>query len=281
MADNPILGALAGPVELGVREWSRLDWHDRCTEAARAGLGGVGLWHADLEHQLERRSLEDIKRIFDDAGLEVLELEFLTDWFLPKGQDRKSAQAREDMLFEAAAELDARHIKVGNMFGRPCEPDRLAEQYAALCERAYRRHSALIGYELTCFDPAVATLDQAVRLVEAAGADNAGVILDTWHLGKLGVAPAELLNLPSRCVVHVELSDGSARNLPNLLLEAATGRLMPGEGVFDLRGYVEAIRRLGYDGPWGVEVISTESQTLPLPELARRAYAGGAACLSA
>ena len=45
---------VSGPVEVHVgREWSLFSWRDRCAEAAKAGFKGIGLWHADVSHQLE------------------------------------------------------------------------------------------------------------------------------------------------------------------------------------------------------------------------------------
>ena len=44
------------------------------------------------------------------------------------------------MLFEAAAEFDALHIKVGNIPGTPCEIPALADAFAELCDG--RRASA-------------------------------------------------------------------------------------------------------------------------------------------
>ena len=47
----------AGPVEVHQgREWSTFDWRDRCAQAARVGFAGLGLWHADVSHQLENGS---------------------------------------------------------------------------------------------------------------------------------------------------------------------------------------------------------------------------------
>ena len=45
---------VSGPVEVHAgREWSLFDWRDRCAEAAKVGFKGLGLWHADVSHQLE------------------------------------------------------------------------------------------------------------------------------------------------------------------------------------------------------------------------------------
>jgi sugar phosphate isomerase/epimerase len=63
------------------RDHSPFDFKDRVESAARAGFKGIGLWHSDLAHTLERRSLREMKRILDDNGIKYVELEFLTGWF--------------------------------------------------------------------------------------------------------------------------------------------------------------------------------------------------------
>jgi Dehydrogenase E1 component len=53
---------VAGPAEVHYgREWSLFDWRDRCAEAARVGCRGLGLWHADIEHQLQTSTLAEMK----------------------------------------------------------------------------------------------------------------------------------------------------------------------------------------------------------------------------
>src|SRR4051812_45839545 len=65
----------SGPVDVHAgREWSLFDFADRCAGAARVGFRGIGLWHADVEHVLEERSLSEMKQILDDNGLDHLEL---------------------------------------------------------------------------------------------------------------------------------------------------------------------------------------------------------------
>src|SRR4051794_11264890 len=116
--DVELLGlywTVSGPVEVHEgREWSHFDFRDRCAQAARVGMAGIGLWHADIEHQLETRSLEEMKKIVDDSGLDYVELEFLNDWFLDQGEEaRATSDATRKLLWDAAAALDAHHVKVG------------------------------------------------------------------------------------------------------------------------------------------------------------------------
>jgi sugar phosphate isomerase/epimerase len=44
-----------------------------------------------------------------------------------------------------------------------------------------------------------------------------------------------------------------------------------GEGSFDLKGIITALRTAGWTGPWGVEILSEEHRLLPVREALRRA----------
>jgi sugar phosphate isomerase/epimerase len=277
MGDVELVGlywTLSGPVEVHVgREWTHFDWRDRCEEAAKVGFSGIGIWHADLEHVLETRSLRDMKQIFDAAGLEHLELEFLMDWFLDPGDQRRQASdAVREQLFHAAAALDAHHVKVGNIPGTPCELSQLTERYGELCADAAEKHDARVVYEFMPFDVNVHDLDSALAVAEGVDAPNGGLAIDTWHMAKLGIEPEELRRIQSRHLGWVELSDGRYENMPDLIDETVNHRRLPGEGEFPIRDYVAACRDVGYDGPWGVEVLSEELRNLPIDQIFDRAY---------
>jgi sugar phosphate isomerase/epimerase len=265
---------VSGPVEVHVgREWSLFSWADRCAEARKVGFSGLGIWHADLEHQLETQTLRELKATFDDNGLRHLELEFLMDWFLDPGDERRRAsdQVRE-LLFEAANALGAHHIKVGNIPGVPAELHQLTERFAELCAEAAARTDAKVVYEFMPFDVNVHTLDAALEVVAGAGARNGGLAIDTWHMSKLGIEPGELRRIPLEYLSWVELSDGRRDDLDDLIDETVNHRKLPGEGEFDVPAYVQACRDHGYAGPWGVEVLSDELRNNPIDVIFRRAY---------
>ena len=265
---------VSGPVEVHVgREWSLFDLADRCEHASRAGFKGIGLWHADLEKVLETRSLAEVKQLLDDNGLEYLELEFLMDWFLdPDDERRQASDTVRAQLFDAAAALDAHHVKVGNIPGTPCELSQLTERYGELCADAAEKHDSRVVYEFMPFDVNVHDLDSALAVVEGVDAPNGGLAIDTWHMAKLGIEPAELRRIQPRHLGWVELSDGRYENMPDLIDETVNHRRLPGEGEFPIRDYVAACREVGYDGPWGVEVLSEELRNLPIDQIFDRAY---------
>jgi sugar phosphate isomerase/epimerase len=265
---------VSGPADVHVgREWSLFEWRDRCAQAARVGFSGLGLWHADIEHQLEQRSLREMKQIFDDAGLRYLQVEFLADFFTDPGTEaRADSDRRRKLLFDTAAAFDAHHIKVGNIPGTPCATGRLTEEFAALCQDAANHTSAPVAYELMPFDVNVNTLEAAVALAQDADQHNGGLAIDTWHMAKLGISPEDLRRIPQKCLTWVELSDGHFENLDDPVDETVNHRNLPGEGEFDIPGYVEVCRQIGYPGPWGVETLSEALRGLPIEEAFQRAY---------
>ena len=264
----------SGPTEAHTgREWSLFDYADRCTEAAKVGFSGIGLWHADLEHVLEDRSLAEMKKILDDSGLTYLELEFLMNWFLDPGtEERKASDEQRKLLLEAAAALDAHHIKVGNIPGTPCEIPQLTERFGELCADATKQTKAKVVYEFMPFDANVKSVDTALEVVQGAGADNGGLAIDTWHMSKLGIAPDELRKIPLERLSWVELSDGQVEDMDDPVIETTQFRRLPGEGEFDIRGYVGACQEIGYRGPWGVEVLSKELDEQPMEQIFKRSY---------
>ena len=272
----------SGPVEVHFgREWSLYSLRERCEQAARVGFSGIGLWHADIEHLLETQTFAELRAILDDYGIDQLELEFLGDWFLdPDDERRQAADRTRALLFEAAAELPAHHIKVGNIMGTDCGFGQIVERFGELCVDATQHTDAKIVYEFMPYDVNIGDVETAVALVEEADAPNGGLALDTWHLGKLRLEPDDLRRIPPRFLSWVELSDGPYEYAEDRLDEVVNRRQLPGEGEFPIAEYVSVCRELGYAGPWGVEVLSEELRSLPIDEMFDRSYETTAAQLT-
>jgi sugar phosphate isomerase/epimerase len=251
------------------REYSPFDFEDRVTAAAKAGFTGMGIWHADLDHILGRRNLAEMKRIFDDNGITHVELEFLSDWFLG-GERRKQSDMQKHKLLAAAEKLQARHVKVGDFFHEKYSMPQLIESFAALCSDA-ALHGTKIGFELMPF-AMLDTLKDSLTMIEGAGAANGGIIFDLWHLVKLKIPYEEVQRVPLKWIVSVELNDGTFVAPWSLHEDTINHRRFCGEGEFDVKGFVDCMRKKGYSGPWGIEVLSEELRQMPLDELTTRAF---------
>jgi sugar phosphate isomerase/epimerase len=266
---------IAGDVEpaTGGREWSLFDFRERAEALAKFGFKGMGLWHSDLYHILETRSLAEMKSILDDNGLVHLELEFLFDWFHPVGSEKKAqSDIEKAKLLVAAEALGARHVKVGDFFNQTVQLDTVAASFATLCSDAANAGTRIL-FEVMPF----AMLDNlagAVAMCELADSDNGGLMIDTWHIVKMGTRNEELAKVPTRFMLGVELNDGLLATPAGMALNTETveRRAFPGEGEFDMPGFMDAVAATGYDGPYGVEVINVENRSRSLDELVERAY---------
>ena len=252
------------------KEYSTFEFKERIEAAARAGFKGVGLWHADIEHVTRTRSLKEMKQILDDNGMKYVEIEFLADWFVD-GEKRRASDRYRQLLFEAAAQLGGRHIKVGDFFNTPFEMPRLIDEFGRLCREA-QKIGTRIGYEIMPFCQ-VRTLEQARALCQGAAASNGGIIFDLWHIVKLRIPYADVWSFPSQYFVGLEINDGYLKPPTQDLAEETTQyRCLCGRGEFDVKGFTSLMPGSHYRGPVGIEVLSKEIRSWPLARIAKAAY---------
>ena len=250
-------------------EYSPFDFKDRVEAASKAGFKGVGIKEADLQHTLERRSLREMKRILEDNGIKHVELEFISDWFLDGDKKKKSDQTKQALLTAAEA-LGARHIKVGDFDMNSVPMPRLIESFAALCADA-ANYGTRILFELIV-DAMIRTLPETLEMVRGADADNGGIMIDLWHMVKLGVPYEDVARIPSKYLLGIEINDGTLTCPWSLHEDTINHRRLCGEGEFDVKGFVKRMLQAGYDGPWGIEVLSQDLRKLSLNEAATRAF---------
>jgi len=260
---------ISGGLPHSDREFSPYDFKERVEAVSRAGFRGFGIWHSDLDRVLEKYSLREMKQILDDSGIRHVELEFLGDWFLD-GERKRQSDIRKRKLLEAAEVLRAYHVKVGDFYQEKSTPERLVESFAALCREA-ADHGTKIGFELMPF-AMIRTLEESLAMVGGAAQPNGGIAFDMWHIAKLGVPYAEVARVPRQYIISVELNDGTFQCPWSLHEDTINHRRLCGEGEFDVRGFIRAMQKTGYQGPWGIEVLSEELRKQPLAEVVPRAF---------
>ncbi|HEY6904534.1 MAG TPA: sugar phosphate isomerase/epimerase [Candidatus Acidoferrales bacterium] len=250
-------------------EFSTTDFKERVEAIARAGFKGVGIWHADLEHTLKKRSLKEMKKILDDNGIRHVELEFLGGWFLD-GEEKKASDIERKKLLEAADVLRPHHLKVGHFFKTKATMTKMIESFAALCADG-AKHGTPIGFELMPFCD-IDSVEKALQLVEGAGAKNGGICLDLWHIAKLKIPYAKVASMPLKYITSIEINDGTHECSWSLHEDTINHRLLCGEGEFNPKDFVSKMLKAGYDGPWGIEVLNAELRKKPLDEVANSAF---------
>ncbi len=101
----------------------------------------------------------------------------------------------------------------------------------------------------------LSTLAAAVEVIDEAGRDNVGLVLDYWHLWHRGTTPDDIARLDRRYISGVDLSD-SLGPRGDCGPDQRTRRVWPGEGSIPLREWSDAVRSTGFDGWWDNELYS-------------------------
>ena len=114
----------------------------------------------------------------------------------------------------------------------------------------------------------VFTPGQMLELAHDVG-PNVGLLVDSFHCHASATPWEEVARLPKEKIVLVHLNDAppAARHE----IQDST-RLLPGDGVLDLRAFMNALRAAGYNGPASLEVFSDELKKLDPKDAARRAW---------
>jgi len=269
---------LAGRVvPFGPSEISPHPFRARVEAAARAGYRGVGLIHADLAKTAANIGLPEMKAILASNGMRYVELEFLVDWFSDGERRAASDSVRRDLL-KAAGLLGARDVKIGPHLSilplQPAAPtpslDQMIESFRLLCVQA-ANVGTTIALEIMPFGN-VRTVAQALAIVQGADHPAGGLLLDMWHVARGGIRFSDLERIPPGRIAAAELSDADAEPVGDLWQDTIHRRRLCGDGCLDLYGFISSVRRVGYEGPWSVEVISEELRACGLEEAAMRSY---------
>lgn len=111
-------------------------------------------------------------------------------------------------------------------------------------------------------NPFIHDLDGLMELIQAVGASNLGILLDSFHWYTSGGKAQDLKRLSDQLVVAVHVNDAAAGRSPEEQID--NQRAMPGEtGVIDIAALMKALDRIAYSGPVVVEPFCAWLRELP------------------
>ena len=257
------------PLSLAALTVLELTPPERVTCAADAGFSHVSLRllpATPTEPQYDIVSdtplLREVERRLADTGVKVLDVEI----FRIKPDTRV---ADYEAAIATAARLGASELLVA---GNDPDEVRLVQTFAAFCELA-DRYGLGASLEFMPWTDAK-DLPAAARIVERSGCDNAGVLIDPFHLSRSRSRIEDIATIPASRLRFMQFCDVPATLPPTMdaiLAEARAERLFPGDGGVDLLGLLRAVPR---DLPLSLEVPAhTLARTVAATERARRAFA--------
>jgi sugar phosphate isomerase/epimerase len=95
---------------------------------------------------------------------------------------------------------------------------------------------------------------------------NVGLTLDAWHWHLAGGTVADILAAGKDRIVVVHFDD--APDLPADKIRD-NQRLLPGEGIINLTGFLQALQKIGYEDSLSVEVFGRGLKEMPPTESAK------------
>jgi sugar phosphate isomerase/epimerase len=238
---------------------------ERIAAIADADFVGLGLIADDLHAIRESIGLVALRDLIANAGLTHVEIELIERWWIPRGEPGNSYAVR-DLLFEAADVLAPSFIKIGSELGPPTSHlETLIAPLRELADQAVE-HGTRIAIETMPFS-ILSTVPMGAEMVSAAEHSAVGLLIDAWHVFRAGTSMHDLRRaLRPEMIFGVELDDAAAATHGSLFEDTVHNRLLCGDGGFDLIGLVALLRELGFDGPWGVEILSTQFRALPVAQ---------------
>jgi len=257
------------PISLAALTVLELTPPEMVTCAAEAGFSHVGIrllpaTQTEPKYDIvgDTTMLREVERRLATTGIRVLDVEIFRIRPDTRVADYEAAIA-------TAARLGASELLVAG--NDPVEA-RLIDTFAAFCDLA-KSHGLGAGLEFMPWTDAKDLL-QAARIVAATGRDNAGVLIDPFHLSRSGSHVEDIASIPPSRLRVMQFCDVPAAIPPTMdaiVAEARAERLFPGEGGVDLVGLLRAVPR---DIPLSVEVPThTLARTVGAIERARRALA--------
>lgn len=248
--------------------------HERVALAARHGFAGIGLYLGHYR-QLEADGFAPggLRDLLDEHGVCLAEIEVVRGL----GADGPGGPAVADdeaVAFRMAEEFGCRYLQVIGPGGASVAE--AGRAYGALCDRA-ADHGLVVGIEFLPFTDITSVVD-ARAIVEAAGRPNGGICVDIWHHERGLRSLAAISELPGEMITAIQFSDGTIQPaIEDYYSDCLVSRRPPGQGEFDLVGFLETVRATGTTVPIGLEVCSEWGWAHPDEHVA--AIAAGMAAL--
>jgi len=221
---------------------------------AAAGFDGIELFEPDFI-QFSGGAAE-LRTMLADLGLSLDLYQPFRDFEgMPQAQFERSLD-RAERKFDLMQALGAPLVLVCSNTSPLSlgEVDRAADQLRELAERAARRNLR-IGYEALAWGRHVNRFGQAWERVRRADHPHLGLILDSFHTLSLNDDPSGIADIPGDKIAFLQMAD-APRLAMDVLQWARHFRNFPGQGQFDMVGFLEVVLRAGYTGPLSLEIFN-------------------------
>lgn len=253
---------------------ARVQWPESAALAAKAGFPGVDV---GLPAAMNA-GFDATRRLLSDLRLRPAVVELPVDFRRDHETFRKGLHLLPDAAaFAAAIGCPRMTTYIMSSLDKPKAEMRALylDRFRACADILARSHVRL-GFEF--LGPLhirksnryefIWRMDEMLEFAKDCG-PNCGLLLDSWHWRHAGATAADILAAGRDRIVHVQINDSA--DLPPEQIHD-NQRLLPGEGVIDLKGFLRALRQIGYDDGLSVEVFGRGLKEMPVDEACRLGF---------
>ncbi len=228
---------------------------------AAAGFDGVEIFENDLLYY--DGSPREIKQMCADLGIAITLFQPFRD-FEGCRRDRLARNLeRAERKFDLMQELGTDLVLVCSNASADSVGDQqiLVDDLRLLAEHAGAR-GLRIGYEALAWGRHVNTYQQVWDIVRQADHPSLGVLLDSFHTLSLKGDPRAIADIPGDKIFFVQMADAPILQM-DVLEWSRHFRCFPGQGEFDLPGFLAPIIQSGYTGPLSLEIFNDGFRAAP------------------
>jgi sugar phosphate isomerase/epimerase len=243
-------------------------FEERVRAAAEAGFAAMGLYIGEYQRlRAEGARDADLRAVLDHYAMPLVEIEALRGWSAT-GADRAAYLQTERSVFAMSDALGpGHHVQVIGPYTGTL--DDAAEAFSGVCDRA-AEHGLAAAIEFLPEMSNIGDAATAMQIVTGAGRANGGICLDCWHHFRGANDDDMLRAIPVERIFAVQFNDGPRQPVdPDYYTDCTRYRDVPGDGEFDLAGFLGLLASSGVRLPLSVEVISTELLLRPPGEVAK------------
>lgn len=250
-----------------------LTFQEAVEAAIVEGFQGVEIDIVEIENILASKSVGEIKNLANEKGVK------LGGWGLPFDFQENEETYRKDLqklarYAQISQELDCSRVFTYVMPFSDQLP--FKENFKKHVERLkpvaeiLETNKCYLGLEFIGPKTARAnrkyefiyTMDGVLRLCEAIGTDNMGILLDSWHWYTSHGTLSQLRGLRGRQVTYVHVNNAPAGIQVDEQIDNI--RCLPSETeVIDLVSFLKALKKIGYEGPVTPEPFSKKLKEMP------------------
>lgn len=246
--------------------------------AREAGYEALEIFEVKLLRYLDRGfKAEDLLPLFEAYSIRPVCINALKNIERVQSKERRQLLAEAERLCAAAKVLKCPIVQLVPLCGLKGrswkEILRLTARNVADIADIGREFGVRFQLEPVAWAP-IHSLSQSLQVIQAAGRDNVGMVIDFWHLwAGEETTPDEVAKLRSSHIYGVHFCDGIRHPKGKKWVEEDLRGFLPGEGKIQIKEWVAAVRATGFDGVWSPELYSPKHWEWDLLEIAREAKA--------